>query len=126
MNMLDIREVQDVVVVTFKHSKILDQTVIGQIGEEFKGLSLQAAADRRLLLNLAKIEFMASAMIGQIMRLHKQCKQDKVDLKLCSISPNIMEVFRITTLDKLLNIYPTEEKAIEAFGPPRKSWRERQ
>ncbi len=126
MKMLDIRDARDVVVVSFKHTKILDQTVIRQIGAEFKDLTMQAAADRRLLLNLNKIEFMASAMIGQIMLLYKQCKKDKIDLKLCCISPNIMEVFKITTLDKLLDIHDTEHKAIEAFGAPRRSWRQRQ
>ena len=77
-------------------------------------------------MNLEKIEFMASAMIGQIMLLHKQCKKDKIDLKLCSISPNIMEVFKITTLDKILDIQDNELKAIQAFGEPRRSWRQRQ
>ncbi|HBO45454.1 MAG TPA: anti-sigma factor antagonist [Planctomycetaceae bacterium] len=126
MKILDIRDVQDVVVVSFLHGKILDQTVIRQVGEEFKGLTTQSAADRRLLLNLSKVGFMASAMIGQIMALHKQCKKDKVDLKLCCISPNIMEVFQITTLDKILDIHDTEEKALAAFGPPRRSWTQRQ
>ncbi|MBN1588717.1 MAG: STAS domain-containing protein [Pirellulales bacterium] len=126
MKMLDVRDARDVVVVSFRHTKILDQTIIRQIGQDFKNLTLQAAADRRLLLNLDGIEFMASAMIGQIMSLYKQCKKDKIDLRLCCISPNIVEVFKITTLDKILDIHDTEPKAIDAFGPPRKSWRQRQ
>ena len=120
MKMLEIRDIEDVVVVSFNHAKILDQAVIGQIGDEMKELTMQAAADRRLLLNLDKVEFMASAMIGQIMMLHKQCKRDKIHLKLCCISPNIMEVFKITTLDKILDIRPTELKALQAFGPGRR------
>jgi anti-anti-sigma factor len=126
MNMLDIRDVRDVVVVSFRHAKILDQTVITRIGEDFKNLTLQAAADRRLLLNLDRVEFMSSAMIGQIMLLYKQCKKDKIDLKLCCISPNIREVFKITTLDKILDIHDNEPGALDAFGPPRQSWRQRQ
>ena len=109
--MLDIRDARDVVVVSFRHVQILDQPVIARIGAEFKDLTLQAAADRRLLLNLDRIEFMASAMIGQIMLLYKQCKKDKVALKLCCISPNILEIFKITTLDKVLDIHPTEAEA---------------
>jgi anti-anti-sigma factor len=56
------------------------------------------------------------------MRLHKQCKQDKIKLKLCNISPNILEVFQITGLTKLLEIYPDGVRAIEAFGPPALGW----
>ena len=62
------------------------------------------------------------AMIGQIVRLHKQCKKDKIHLKLCSISPNIMEVFTLMRLNKLLEIYKNQAEALEAFGPPRRSW----
>ncbi len=90
MDLLTFRDKDDVVIVSFNQVKILDQTVIRQIGEEFKNLTLQAAAGRKLLLDFSRVEFMSSAMIGQIMRLHKQCKQDKTKLKLCHISPNIM------------------------------------
>ena len=122
MAMLEIRDREDVVVVSFTHAKILDERVIHQIGQEFGKLTTEAAADRKLLLNFANVEFMASAMLGQIIRLSKQCKQDKVRLKLCNISPNIMEVFVITNLTKILEIHKTEEEAIEAFGPPKRRW----
>ena len=122
MDLLTFREIDDVVAVSFNQVKILDETVIRQIGQEFKNLTLQAAAGHKLLLDFSRVGFMSSAMIGQIMRLHKQCKQDKVVLKLCNISSNIMEVFQITGLVKVLSIYPDEVKALEAFGPPSFGW----
>ena len=33
-----------------------------------------------------------------------------------------LEVFKITRLDKLLDIRKTEADAMTAFGPPKKSW----
>jgi anti-sigma B factor antagonist len=119
MAMLDIQEKNDVVVVAFKQVKILDEATIRQIGEEFKNLTMEAAANRKLLLNFQKVEFMSSSMIGQIIRLNKQCKNDKVKLKLCTISPNIMEVFNLMRLHKVLQIHADEEEALESFGPPR-------
>ncbi|MBN2296303.1 MAG: STAS domain-containing protein [Pirellulales bacterium] len=122
MNALEITEVNDVVVVSFNHSKVLDEATIRQIGEEFSTLTLEAAAERKLLLNFSNVAFMASAMIGKILVLNKQCKKDRVDLKLCSICPNIMEVFNLMKLNKVLKIYDNAEQALEAFGPTRKSW----
>ena len=122
MDLLEVRDVEDVIVVSFKHTEILDQVVIEQIGDQFRDLPTQAASCGRLLINFDGIEFMASAMIGQILMLHKQCVKDKIHLKLCGISPNILEVFKITTLDKLLDIRPNELKAIQAFGPGRQPW----
>ncbi len=122
MDPLLIRDKDDVVVVSFNQAKILDEPSVRQIGQEFQNLSLQAAASRKLLLDFSRVEFMSSAMIGQIMKLHKQCKQDKIRLKLCNIRPNIVEVFKITGLTKVLEIYPDGAKAIEAFGPPALGW----
>jgi anti-anti-sigma factor len=122
MPQLNINENGDVVVVSFVESKILDESVIRQIGEEFKKLTTEAAAERKLLVKFTGVGFMSSSMIGQVMRLSKQCKADKVDLKLSDIAPAIMEVFKLTRLDKILAIHATEAEAIKAFGPPRKSW----
>jgi anti-sigma B factor antagonist len=122
MDPLLIRDVEDVVVVSFNLVKILDETSIRKIGQEFQNLSLQAAANRKLLLDFSRVGFMSSAMIGQIMKLYQQCKRDKIRLKLCNICPNIMEVFKITGLNKALEIHPDSVKAIEAFGPPAAGW----
>jgi anti-sigma B factor antagonist len=113
---MEIRDVDDVVVVTLTDVKILDTAAIAAIGEEFKNLTLQAAADKKLVVNFRRVQFMSSAMIGQIMQLYKMCKKDKVALKLCNIHPNIMEVFQVMGLKKLLSIYDTEEEAVGAFG----------
>jgi anti-sigma B factor antagonist len=119
---LDIKDKDDVVVVTLLDVKILDTAAVAEIGEEFKNLTLQAAADKKLLLNFGRVQFMSSAMIGQIMKLYKMCKKDKVRLKLCAICPNIMEVFQVMGLKKVLDIYDTEEQALAAFGDRRLGW----
>jgi len=123
MASLTIDDEQDVVVVGFKDVTILDDTLIQQIGEEFKGLTLQAASGGKLLLDFSRVGFMSSAMIGQIVKLHKNCKRDKIKLKLCKISPNIFEVFQITGLNKLLDIQADREHAMAAFGPPPPGWK---
>ncbi|MBI3463081.1 MAG: STAS domain-containing protein [Planctomycetes bacterium] len=125
MPQINLTDKEDVVVVTFNQAQILDEGTIRQIGSEFLNLTTQAAAERKLLLNFSGVTFMSSAMLGQIMKLSKQAKQDKIDLKLSDISPNIMEVFKILNLTKVLSIYKTEAEALKAFGPPRKRFRRR-
>jgi len=126
MALLEIRDANDVVVVSFTQSTLVDDQMIQQVGRQFDKLTLEAAADRKLLLDFQKVDFMASAMLGQIIRLNKQCRKDKTQLKLCNISPNIMEVFKITNLTKILEIHKDESEALEAFGPARRSWFRRQ
>lgn len=120
MTMLEIRDQADVVVATILPAKILDEMTIRKLGEEFKTLTTQAAADRRLLLNFERVSFMSSSMIGQVMLLSRYCKNDKVTLKLCSISPSIMEIFNLMRLNKVFDIYPGEPQALAAFGAPKR------
>jgi len=121
---LNIQDRGDVVLVTFVQSRILDEASIREVGKAFEGLTLQAAADRKLLLSFRGVEFMSSAMIGKVVQLHKKCKADNIKLKLCDITPQVLEVFTITRLDKLLDIQKDEATALAAFAgaAPKRGW----
>ncbi|MBX7168486.1 MAG: STAS domain-containing protein [Pirellulales bacterium] len=121
---LTIQERGEVIMVTFAQARILDETTITAIGREFEKLTLEAAATRKLLLNFKGVDFMSSSMLGKIMRLHKQCTSDKVKLKLCNICPQVLEVFTITRLNKVLDIVTDEEAALSAFeaGGAKRGW----
>ena len=104
----------DVVVVYFTESRILNESTIQHIGEE-----LEKMADRaewgKLLLNFSDVRFMSSAMLGKLIKLNKKCKNDDIHLKLCGISKDIMQVFKLMRLHKVLNIYADETRAMIAF-----------
>jgi anti-sigma B factor antagonist len=55
-------------------------------------------------------------MLGKLVLLQKKCKTDKITLKLCGISVNVMEVFTITKLNKLFEIVKDETSAVGSFG----------
>jgi anti-sigma B factor antagonist len=113
---LDLQDAGEVLVVTFKQASILDQAVIDQIGQEFNQAELEAASNRKLLVDFRTVEYMSSAMLGKIVQLHKRCKADKIKLKLCGIGSNPLEVFKITRLDKLFEIYKDAATALPTFG----------
>ena len=106
----------EVLTVYFKQSSIIDQLVINKIGEELSEVALEAAGNSKLLLNFQTVKFMASAMLGKLLQLHKRCKNDKIKLKMCGIPPEIMEVFKITQLHKVFDIQKDEPTAIDSFG----------
>jgi anti-sigma B factor antagonist len=112
---LDLQDAGEVLVVTFKQASILDQAIIDQIGQELGQAGLEASSSRKLLVDFCGVEFMSSAMLGKIVQLHKRCKADKIKLKFCGISPNPMEVFKITRLDKLFEIHEDAPTAIATF-----------
>ena len=112
---LDLKDAGEVLVVTFKQASILDQAVIDEIGKELAQARLEAAGNRKMLVDFSAVEFMSSAMLGKLVQLHKGCKAEKVKLKLCRISNNPLEVFKITRLDKLFEIHADADAALAKF-----------
>lgn len=79
----------------------------------------QAGAGKdRVLLNLEKTGFVDSFGIGEIVTSFISLQNRGGTLKLCRIPHRLSLLFKITELDKVLPIYPTEEAAIEAFTAP--------
>lgn len=105
----------EVLVARVRHASILDQAVIDEIGSELKQAALEASSNHKLLLDFREVSFMSSAMLGALLQLSKRCKADKTKLKLCHISPELMEVFKITKLNKIFEIYPDEAAGLAAY-----------
>jgi anti-sigma B factor antagonist len=113
---IELRDIGEVLAVSFNQSSILDQRVIDEIGRELEQAELEAAGNRKLLVSFQGVDFMSSAMLGKLVQLHKRCKADKIKLKLCSIANNPLDVFKITRLDKLFEIHPDANAALAKFA----------
>ncbi|MEM8666481.1 MAG: STAS domain-containing protein [Planctomycetota bacterium] len=109
----------EVLVIGFTDTKILDSQRIDQVGKELQD-SIPQAIQKKMLLNFNGVSFMSSAMITKLVMLNKTCKAQDIVLKFCEVSPNVLEVFKITKLNKLFDIQDTEEKALASFD--KKGW----
>lgn len=112
-------EEEGVLVAAFTYANILDEAKIQTIGAELMEC-IGAASEKKLLLDFEGVSFMSSAMIGKLVLLHKKCKDAEVKLKVCNISDNVMEVFKITRLHKVFDIQKDREKAVKSYD--KKGW----
>ena len=106
----------DVVIVRLLEKEILDPrddrnqtTEIGQdVFKQFdeKGKSL-------MLIDLSTVKCMNSAMLGNLMTANKKAKAKKGKVVIFGVDSDIMEVFIITRLDKMLGIAENEESAMQ-------------
>jgi anti-sigma B factor antagonist len=103
-----------VLVIRYTQARILDEATIGSIDREVNAL-IDKTEDPNVVLDFSKVGFMSSAMLGRLVRLQKRCKEMKVHLALCGISKDIMEVFRVTRLNKFFNIQPDIATARDAL-----------
>lgn len=108
----------DVLIAYFTDAQILDEGKIQQISEELMDAA-NRAGDGKLLLNFKDVRFMSSSVLGRLVHLNKKCKGDKTRLVLCNISAEIMEVFKITRLNKVFDIYESEDAGLAALA---KKW----
>ena len=104
----------DVVMVAFKDKKILDDTVLDEIRTELTTL-LGKASGPDVLLDFGNVEFMSSAMLGLLGQFHRKISAGHGRLKMCSIRPEIFQVFKLTSLDKLFSIHKDAAEALAQF-----------
>jgi anti-sigma B factor antagonist len=112
---LKVEIIADIAVVNFKVKRILDEPTIQAIADQLFSL-VEDENRRKLLLNFEGVEYMSSAALGKLINLHKKLTGLKGKLAMCTVIPQIMEVFTITKLDKIFKIFPTEEVALETFN----------
>ena len=94
--------------------RLVDQAAIDQCHREITEL-LDKTEEKHVLLHFGRVAFMSSSALGMLVRLHKKCKEYEISLKLCNISPDIYQVFKITGLDKVFSIHADASEAMDAF-----------
>ncbi|MEW4526196.1 Putative anti-sigma factor antagonist [Maioricimonas rarisocia] len=111
---LDIEEIGDVTVARFVDKKILDENNIQVIGNQLFGL-VEEDGRKKIVLDFSNVEYLSSAALGKLITMEKKVKTAKGKLRLCSIRPDIYEVFAITKLNKLFVICDDQDQALEGF-----------
>jgi anti-sigma B factor antagonist len=112
---LEIDHVGGVTVVRVVGHAIIEEPVIRTIGEELYRL-VDVNGYRQLLLDFTEVKSLSSRMLAILVELNKKVKAAEGRLALCGIDPQIIQVFQVTRLDKVLHIYPDENTAILTFG----------
>jgi len=107
----------DVAVVNFLTSQVLDELNVQQLGQELNDL-VDKEGKTKLVINFSKIKFLSSAVLGKLISLNKKLSAQKGRLAFCHINSDIMQVFKITRLDKLIPIYDDEDEAVKGISKP--------
>jgi anti-sigma B factor antagonist len=111
-----ITRTQDGVLLAYFHEvRIVDETLIENIGNDLLALVADATHDK-MILNFKNVAFMSSAMIGKLILFGKKVGAANIALRLCGINDNIRQVFDLMNLEQLFEIDDSEEQSLEQFG----------
>jgi len=109
-----IQSISNVKIVEFTVPQILDQLVIDRIQAELSGI-IDKAGHPKMIISFEGVGGISSAMLGALITLNNKTKAMKGELRLAHIDPQLMTVFKITNLHKLLKIYKTTDDALKKF-----------
>ncbi|MEL6329883.1 MAG: STAS domain-containing protein [Planctomycetota bacterium] len=104
-----------VVRVGFVDRNILDEGNILAIGDQINGL-IESREKPQMLISFSNVDHLSSAALGTLITINNNVKNRGGALRLADIDPQIYEVFVITRLNKIFDIYETSDEARKAFG----------
>ena len=113
---ISVEYAQEATVITFTDERILEEKDIVALQESI--MSVVEQTERlNLILDFCNVRFLSSAVLGLLIRISKKVYEHDGQLKLCNINPKIYEIFKITRLTKIFDIYKDRGSAIEGLSP---------
>ncbi len=104
----------EIVKINLLDRNILEEAAIQQIGEEISGL-VEQSTNPKILISFSNVEHLSSAALGTLITINNKVRQKAGQLRLSNIDPQIYEVFVITRLNKLFQIFDDVDQAIGSF-----------
>jgi len=93
----------DFTFVTFEDEQILEESQIRELQNSLEPV-IDKNKEKQLVLNFANVNFMTSAMLGLLVRIHKRVGERGGKLELRNLDKNLRKLFEITQLTKIFNI----------------------
>lgn len=72
--------------------------------------------ERRILIDLARTDYVSSAGLRVLLKATKQLRQNGGDLGLCNANPQIREVLDISGFAKIMPCYPNLGDGLQVLG----------
>ena len=111
---LRVSEHGGITAIEFLDKNILDEANIQQIGDEI-GRMVDSEDRPRLIISFRNVDHLSSAALGTLITVNNRVNAKDGQLRLADIDGQILEVFKITKLDRLFEIHDTAQDALKAF-----------
>jgi anti-sigma B factor antagonist len=102
----------EAIIITFTDEKILEEADVRAIEQSLLSV-VEQGEKLNLVLNFGNVKFLSSAVLGLLIKLSRRIYERDGRLALCGINPKIYEIFKITRLTKVFDIYKDVDTAID-------------
>jgi anti-sigma B factor antagonist len=112
---LSVNDVDGVAVITFlETAAMVEGEKVELLSKELFSL-IDNKKYKKVVLNLYNAGYMSSAMLAQLVRLHRRMQDLKGKVRLCCLRPPVMDAFKVSQFDRLFEIFPDEPSALKKF-----------
>lgn len=91
----------------------LDSSEIDKLNESLPEIFVDRP-NSRWVVDLAEVQYMASAVLGLMVNIRHRVKAMDGKLVLCQMTPRLQEIFRACCLERLFTIARTRDDALKA------------
>jgi len=109
-------QVNKATVIEFRIPSLMDPVQLETIQKQL--FKLVDEEDKRLvILDFSKVEFLSSQAIGIVIGLHRRLATlPHSKLLLCGVNGKLVELLKITRLDRVLTVKPSQKEAINSLA----------
>lgn len=110
---LDITRTEDIAIVRCR-----GRIVFGEEADELRRVVLSLLNEtKRIILNFAWVGHIDSCGVGTVVASFISARHRGAEIKLAALSPVAMRVLTTTNVDRLFQVYRSNEEAINSFRP---------
>jgi len=113
---ISVKYTEKATIVTLTDEKILEENDIRAVQDSIMPV-IDQSERMNLVVDFQNVRFLSSSVLGLLIRISKKIYERDGELRLCNINPKIHEIFKITRLTKVFDIYPDIESATEGLSP---------
>lgn len=111
-----VQQVEKCTVVEFLQASLMDPVELEQIGRSLYAL-VDEQDKRVLVIDFEKVQYLSSQAIGILLTLNKKLSQlPHSKMILCGVGVRLMELLKITRLDRILVLKPTQKEAVKSVA----------
>jgi len=113
---LNVREIKSVAIVDVDGNITIGR---GDVALRQLVSELLASGRKQILLNLACVQYMDSAGIGEMVACSKLARERQATIRLLSPSRKVREMLHITRFEELFDTFDEEQTALDSFSEKR-------
>lgn len=109
------QKIGPLMVVEFNTASLMDPVVLQNAADSLYKM-IDEEDQRQIIMDFTRVQYISSQAMGIILGMNKKLgalKNSK--LILCGVGPKLMELLKLTRVDRVLTIKPTQKEAIAIF-----------